>query len=82
MFAGYNFRAKVILDMFAGCWIRAEQCVIKYYIAVCVLLVAPDNPYTKAECDFLLHFTDTIMYIILLVRQTIDHLTMCISGLR
>ena len=81
MFAGYNFRAKVILDMFAGCWIRAEQCVIKYYTAVC-FLVAPDNPYTKAECDFLLHFTDTIMYIILLVRQTIDHLTMCISGLR
>ena len=37
----------MILDMFAGCWIRAEQCVIKYYIAVC-FLVAPGNPYTKA----------------------------------
>ena len=81
MLAGYNFRAKVILDMFAGYWICAEQCVIMYYIAVC-FLVAPDNLYTKAECDFLLHFTDTIMYIISLMRQTIDHLTMCISGLR
>ena len=80
MFAGYNFRAKVILDMFAGCWIRADQCLIKHHIVVCFLL-APDNPYTKAECDFLLHFTDTSMYI-LLVRQTIGHLTMCIIGLR
>ena len=67
MFAGYNFRGKVILDMFTGCWIRAEQYVIKYYIAV-YFLVALDNLYTKAECDFLLHFTDTIMYIISFVR--------------
>ena len=61
-------------------WAMCDQ-VLWIYIAVC-FLVAPDNPYTKAECDFLLHFTDTIMYIILLVRQTIDHITMYISGLR
>ena len=48
--------------------------MIKHYIAL-FLLVAPDNPYTKDECDFPLHATDTIMYIVLLVRQTIGHLT-------
>ena len=60
MFAGYSFHAKVILDMLAGCWICAEQYVIKYYIAVC-FLVAPDNPYTKAECDFLLPTSQTLL---------------------
>ena len=61
MFTGYNFRAKGILDMFAGGWICAEQYVIKHCIAVC-FLVAPGNPYTKDECDFLLHVTDTMLY--------------------
>ena len=80
MYAGYNFRAKGILDMFAGGWIRAEWYVIEHYIALC-FLVAHDNPYIKDECDFLLHITDTIMYINLLEWQTIGHLTMCITGL-
>ena len=61
MFRDYNYRAKGILDIFAGCWICAEQYVIKYYIALC-FLVSPDNPYKKDECDFLhLYFTSQIL---------------------
>ena len=55
MFAGYNFRAKRILDMFA-----LSNVFDQVYIALC-FLIAPDNPYTKDECDFLL-LTDSNMY--------------------